>query len=78
MLRQVRSNCRGEIGRKLINFSVISDQIGEKRGAGLSSFELKTLQRVLLEMFCQYELSSCFRVLPPHETSKSYYEIVMR
>lgn len=56
----------------------ISDQIGEKRGAGLSSFELKTLQRVLLEMFCQYELSSCFRVLPPQETSKNYYEIVFK
>lgn len=54
------------------------DHIGEKRGAGLSSFELKILQRVLLEMFCQYELSSCFRVLPPQETSKNYYEIVCK
>jgi tripartite motif-containing protein 33 len=55
-----------------------SDQIGEKRGAGLSTFELKTLQRILLELFCQYELSSYFRVLPPRETSSNYYDIVTK
>lgn len=57
--------------------SSLSDQIGEKRGPGLSTFELKILQRILLEMFCQYELSSSFRVLPPPETSRNYYEAVV-
>ncbi|CRK90517.1 CLUMA_CG004122, isoform A [Clunio marinus] len=52
------------------------DQPGEKRGPGLSTYELKVLQRILLEMFCQFELSSEFRVLPPVETNKSYYENV--
>lgn len=56
--------------------SSLSDQIGEKRGPGLSTFELKILQRILLEMFCQYELSSSFRVLPPPDTSKNYYEAI--
>lgn len=57
---------------------LISAQTGEKRGSGLSPYELKILQRILLEMFCQYELSSCFRVLPPPETSKNYYETVFK
>ena len=55
-----------------------SEQIGEKRGAGLSTFEIKIMQRILLELFCQYELSSYFRVLPPRETSSNYYEIVAK
>lgn len=55
----------------------ILEPVGEKRHAGISSFELKILQRILLEMLCQYELSSHFRVLPP-ETSKAYYEIVCK
>lgn len=54
------------------------DQIGEKRLAGLSAYELKVIQRILLEMLCQYELSSHFRTLPPEETHKSYYEIVRK
>jgi len=54
----------------------ISDGIGEKRGPGLSAFELKTIQRILLELLCQYELSTHFRSLPLESASKNYYEII--
>lgn len=53
------------------------EPVGEKRHSGISTYELKILQRILLEMLCQYELSSHFRMLPP-ETSKAYYEIVCK
>ncbi|KAG5678202.1 hypothetical protein PVAND_007895 [Polypedilum vanderplanki] len=54
------------------------DQIGEKRGPGLSIYEHKVIQRILLEMLCQYELSSHFRTLPPEETNKTYYDVVRK
>lgn len=56
---------------------LILEPVGEKRHSGISSYELKILQRILLEMLCQYELSSHFRMLPP-ESSKAYYEIVCK
>lgn len=63
---------------KIYLSNLIKDQVGEKRGLGLSAFDLKVLQRILLELFCQYELSSYFRVLPPQDTSKNYYETVYK
>lgn len=48
---------------------------GEKRNVGISPLELKILQRIVLELFCQYETSMPFRNLEP-ETNKAYYDIV--
>lgn len=51
------------------------DPTGEKRGAGVSTTDFKKMQRIVLEMFCQYEWSLPFRQLEP-ETNTSYYETV--
>lgn len=51
------------------------EPIGEKRNVGISPLELKILQRIVLELFCQYETSMPFRHLEP-ETNKAYYDIV--
>lgn len=53
------------------------EQIGEKRGAGISTMEFKKMQRIVLEMFCQYEWSLPFRQLEP-DTNTSYYESVSK
>lgn len=58
--------------------NLFADQIGEKRGPGLSSYELKTIQRILLEMLCQYELSSHFRTLPSRESNKIYFDSIRK
>lgn len=72
----------GKCGKQSPDSSLVTlltlDQAGDKRGIGLSTYETKVLQRILLEMFCQYELSSCFRVLPPPETSRNYYETIQK
>lgn len=51
------------------------EPLGEKRNVGISPLELKILQRIVLELFCQYETSMPFRHLEP-ETNKAYYDIV--
>uniref|UniRef100_A0A336LHI4 CSON013686 protein n=1 Tax=Culicoides sonorensis TaxID=179676 RepID=A0A336LHI4_CULSO len=51
------------------------DPPGEKRSAGFSPSEMKILQRIVLELFCQYEWSMPFRQLEP-ETNTPYYDIV--
>lgn len=48
---------------------------GEKRNVGITPLELKILQRIVLELFCQYETSMPFRQLEP-DTNKAYYDIV--
>lgn len=48
---------------------------GEKRNVGITPLELKILQRIILELFCQYETSMPFRHLEP-EINKAYYDIV--
>ncbi|XP_058823691.1 transcription intermediary factor 1-alpha isoform X2 [Topomyia yanbarensis] len=48
---------------------------GEKRNVGITPLELKILQRIVLELFCQYETSMPFRHLEP-DTNKAYYDIV--
>lgn len=53
----------------------VSDNPGEKRHSGLSSSELKIAQRILLELYCQYDHSLPFRELEP-ATNTTYYEIV--
>lgn len=50
---------------------------GGKRSVGLSSAELKRLQRICLELYCQYDTSLPFRELEP-ETNAAYYEIVQK
>lgn len=60
----------------MLNYmQTIADHIGEKRGLGLSTFELMTIQRIALEMYCQFELSSYFRVLPSQENVRYYEQI---
>ncbi|XP_055610596.1 E3 ubiquitin-protein ligase TRIM33-like isoform X2 [Uranotaenia lowii] len=51
------------------------EPMGEKRNVGISPRDLKILQRILLELFCQYETSMPFRHLEP-DTNKAYYDIV--
>lgn len=50
---------------------------GDKRSAGLSSAELKRVQRICLELYCQYETSLPFRELES-ESNTAYYEIVQK
>jgi len=58
------------------NFSDMpAETIGEKRAIGLSAYEMKILQRIVLELFCQYEWSMPFRQLEP-DTNQSYYDVV--
>lgn len=55
----------------------ISVPIGDKRQSGLTPNELKIMQRILLELYCQYDHSLPFRELEP-STNATYYEIVCR
>lgn len=59
------------------NFAdVPPEPTGEKRNIGITPLELKILQRIVLELFCQYETSMPFRHLLDMETNKAYYDIV--
>lgn len=60
-----------------INCNITEPIIGDKRCAGLSAAEMKRIQRILLELYCQNERSSLFRDLEP-ETNTAYYEIVKK
>lgn len=51
------------------------DSIGAKRSIGLSANELKIIQRICLELYCQYEQSLPMRELEPL-TNVAYYEII--
>ena len=53
------------------------DPIGEKRGNGLPSNDLKIIQRICLELYCQYEQSLSIRDLE-HISNTAYYEIVCK
>lgn len=65
------------IGFLLFFLCILEPVIGDKRSAGLSAAEIKRLQRILLELYCQNERSMSFRELEP-ETNLSYYEIVRK
>lgn len=56
---------------------LIAEPIGEKRPGGLSPNELKIIQRICLELYCQYEQSLPLREMEP-QTNVAYYEIVCR
>jgi tripartite motif-containing protein 33 len=61
-----------------VNFAAMpGEQAGEKRHAGLTPLELKLLQRIVLELYCQYELSTPFRNLEP-DTNKAYFDVVAK
>lgn len=52
-----------------------AESAGGKRPHGLSANDLKIVQRICLELYCQYEQSLPFRDLEPI-TNTAYYEIV--
>ncbi|CRK89690.1 CLUMA_CG003377, isoform A [Clunio marinus] len=56
-----------ESPKDMISFNVRSE---------LSPIELKKIHRILLELFCEYDLSQKFRELPNRETNQSYYQNV--
>lgn len=58
-------------------FCCYAEPMGEKRAHGLSASELKIIQRICLELLCQYEQSLSFRD-PEPKTNASYYEIIRK
>lgn len=54
-----------------------SDPAGEKRDSGLTANELKIIQRICLELYCQYEQSLPIREMEPISNA-AYYEIITR
>lgn len=55
-----------------INCNVTEPVIGDKRCAGLSPAELKRVQRILLELYCQTDYSSVFRESDGMSTNAFY------
>lgn len=56
-------------------FLSLEPTFGGKRSVGLSAAELKRMQRICLELYCQYDSSILFRELEP-STNTAYYEII--
>lgn len=52
-----------------------SPMAGEKRGAEMTGREFKILQRILLEMYCQYDISLPFRE-PEPVTNDDFYNLI--
>lgn len=59
------------------NLYISEPVFGDKRCAGLSPAELKRLQRICLELYCQYEISLPFREMEP-DSNTAYYEIIQK
>lgn len=58
-------------------YNCFTDPAGEKRDSGLSSNELKIIQRICLELYCQYEQSLPIREMEPISNT-AYYEIITK
>jgi len=62
-----------------VNLKELTKTEGSEKGSSgeLSPLELRILQRICLELYCQYEQSLNFRE-PESPANTSYYEIVSR